>query len=160
MPFLEFYELLGSTFCDEKFENAQRSLIFSIIHQLLLCFILFVFRRVNLHLVESQFLFLIFDALLGLWVGAIDNGKSQVQEEEGTDEDERDEEKEDYWGVGLLIHDHNLWPALQCDALEHVEKGPEDVVKVGHVVVRIECGLATVVAYWARLTPADDLLAF
>ena len=104
-----------------------------------------------------QFLFLGFYTSLGFRVGAVDNGQSQVQEEKGTDEYDSNKEEEHCRMVCLLIHDNGLTPAFKCDTLEDVQKGPEDIVKVGHIVVRIERLLATEITARTFFVATNDL---
>lgn len=71
-------------------------------------------------LLENSLLGL-FLLLLGFRVFGLDDGQVQVEQEEGTEEDKRHEEEDDKWRVGLLVHDHDVRPALERHALENVE---------------------------------------
>ena len=84
----------------------------------------------------------------------------EIEKEKGTDEDHGHEKEESRAGVHLLVHDHDLRPTLKSDALKHVEKCPEDVVKVGYIIVRIERLFATVEANWTLNGTAQHLSAF
>lgn len=100
------------------------------------------------------------DLALRLGVGRVDDSQGQIQQEKGSDEDHGNEEEEHPWGVGLLVHDHDLGPALHSDALEDIEEGPGDVVEVSHVIVGVESVLAAEVPRGANLLTADDLFTF
>ena len=58
-----------------------------------------------------------------------------------------------------MIHDHDLTPALEGDALKDIEQSPEDVVEVGYVIVRIERLFSTVVPFTALIRTTENLLA-
>ena len=90
----------------------------------------------------------------------LNEGQDQIKKEECTNEHHGHEEEERPHGVGFLVHDHDLGPALHRDALEHVEQGPEDVIKVSDIVVRIERLSAAHVVGRAVKRATDDLLAF
>ena len=51
----------------------------------------------------------------------VDDSKCQVEQEEGADEYQEKEEEEDETGVHFLVHDHDVGPAFQGDALEYDE---------------------------------------
>lgn len=57
-----------------------------------------------------------------------------------------------------MIHDHDVGPALQRYTLKNIEEGPENIVEVGHVVIRIERLFAAEVASWAGKITANDLI--
>ena len=99
---------------------------------------------------SSISLLLILVLLLGGRVISLDDGQGKIEEEKGANEDERDEEKEGPGRVGLLVHDHNLTPALERDALEDIKERPEDIVEVRHIIVGIERLFTAVGAYWAH----------
>ena len=103
--------------------------------------------------------FFLLDPLLGRLVTGLDDGQEQIEQEECTDEHHGDEEEERPWRIRLLIHDHDLRPALHGDALEDIEQSPENVVEVGDVIVRIEGLPSTKVANWAAKRATNYLFA-
>ena len=84
---------------------------------------------------------------MSLTIGTLNDRQSQIEQEKRANEHHWHEKEDGQWWVRLLIHDHDLWPAFESDTLEDVEKSPENVVKVCHIVVRIEGRLATIVTY-------------
>ena len=54
----------------------------------------------------------------------VDDGEGEIEEEEGADEDEGHEEEERVVGVDSLIHDHDVGPAFERDALKDSHHGP------------------------------------
>ena len=57
---------------------------------------------------------------LGLRVCTLDDGQCQIEQEKRANKDHGDEEEYGERMVGLLVHDHDLGPALQRNALENV----------------------------------------
>ena len=106
-----------------------------------------------------QLPFLLLDPLLGRLVTGLDDGQEQIEQEEGTDEHHGNEEEEGPGCVGLLIHDHDLGPALHGDALEDIEQGPEYVVEIGDVILWVQGLPSTEVANWAAKGATNYLLA-
>ena len=84
--------------------------------------------------------------ILSLLVGCLDNGERQVEKEEGADEDHGHEEENGERRIHFLVHDHDFGPAFERDALEDIEERPENIVKIRHVEVGIQCLFATVIA--------------
>ena len=79
----------------------------------------------------------------------MDNGECQVEKEEGADEHHGDEEENGEGRIHFLVHNHDFGPAFERDALENVEEGPKNVVKIRHVEVGVQCLFATVITDWA-----------
>ena len=55
-----------------------------------------------------------------------------------------------------MVHDHNFGPTFERNALKHVEEGPENVVKVGDIIVRVKRLFTAIVACRAGLIATDD----
>lgn len=113
---------------------------------LIVALALLLARHSHQLLLLLELLLFTLDALLSLLVLGLNDGQGQVEQEKGTDEYHRHEEEERPWSVGLLVHDHNLGPALHSDALENIQEGPENIVKVGDVKVWVQRLLATEIA--------------
>ena len=94
-------------------------------------------------------LLLLLVLVVGLRELGVDDGEEQVQKEEGASEDHSDEDDEGNIVEGALHHALDVGPALQGDALEHVEQGVLDRVEVGHSIVGIVVLLAAEVPAWA-----------
>ena len=71
------------------------------------------------------------------WVLTLNDGKSQIKQEKGSNKDHRHEEEEGPRGVGFHVHDHDVWPSFQTDALENIEECPENVVEIRYIIVGI-----------------------
>ncbi len=89
------------------------------------------------------------NSYLSLRVGGLNDSQCEIKKEESTDKDHGYKKEYDQRRVGLLVHDHDFGPAFKSDALEDIEQGPEDIVKVGHIIVGIERHLTTEVSFWA-----------
>ena len=163
MTLSEHFESLRDSLSYEKLCHSQPALLLGVLldHGRLL---LVVFRLFwldpELILLFSESLFLFFDPGLGLWIWAIDDSQSQVQEEERSYKDQSDEEEKDEWCVCFLVHDHDVRPAFQGDALEDVEEWPEDVVEIGDIIVGIEGLFAAVVACRTFCVATDHFFTF
>lgn len=121
-----------------------------------------VLHLVVFHLVSVVFsllsLVLFLLLLLSIGEGSVDDGKGQVQQEEGTHEHDDDEE-EDHEGREAPPHDHHhIGPAFQGHALEGGEERVQHIVEVGHSVVWILVGLAAEVASRTVQVACTELL--
>ena len=158
----EALEFDGGSLGYEEGGHAQLVVVLGLVLVVVVFFVLISFfgHHGELFLLAAQLFFRLFLDALRLRVGTLDDSQGQIQQEIGTNEDQWHKEEEHPRSVGLLVHDHDLGPALERDALEHVEQGPEDVVKVGDVIVRVERALATKVALWALLTTTNHFFSF
>ena len=133
-------QFLGSTFGNEKLSNAKVAHSFLFIFRLLQIvfeIVSFLGGFSNLILFMSELGLLCLKTCLCFRILIIDDCECQIEEEEGADENESCEEEKYERRIGLLVHDHDIRPTLKRDALEDIQKGPKDVVKVRYIVVRV-----------------------
>ena len=90
-----------------------------------------------------------------LW---LDYGQSEVQKEEGTDEDQWDVKHEGYWGQWFLCCRHESRPAFQSHACEYGNQGIEYGVKIHLIEIGVPQGLATKVAGRALIVPTVEVV--
>ena len=93
---------------------------------------------------------------MGIIEWSVDDSKCQVKQEKCSDEHKRHEKQENVVGVHSLVVHHDVWPALESDALENGEQGPENIIEAGDVVVRVRYPLSTEIALLADLSTATD----
>jgi hypothetical protein len=86
-----------------------------------------------------------------------DDRKCQVQKEEGSNEDERNEKDDGKGRVGYLNCCHGGGPTFEGHTSEDGYQRVKDCVKVSLVEVRILEGLSTVVA-WGAVNIAAEII--
>ena len=131
---------LCGAFGYEKFCHAKVTLCLLLFLRLfMIVFVIITLLRSFSYLIlfMSQLGFLRFETCLSFRVRIIDDCQCQVEEEKGTDENESGEEEKDEGCVSFLVHNHDIRPTLECNALKYIKKRPEDVIKVRYIIVRV-----------------------
>ena len=154
---------LRSSLCYVEFSNSDLTTLSCVHLRFALYFIMHIFLLGLLHL-ELATLCLLLG--LGFFVlshrlteGAVDDGKSQIEEKEGSYEDHWDEEEESVISVCHLVHLLNITPSFERDALEDDQQCPKDIVEVGHLIVGIDVLFSAEVSIRTHhFTTADVIL--
>lgn len=83
---------------------------------------------------------------MSLWERWVDNSEQQIDQEEGSDEDHRQEQNKCNVIIRLLVHDHDVRPAFQRHTLEHNQERVHNIIAISDT----ECWV--VVLFAAEIT--------
>ena len=109
LPFGVCLKSFGGTFSDEVLSHSEMGGSCSTLIIVVVLCLLRLGRGLRLNLKLSARLFFRFVQVLLLdRVFGLDDGQIQIEQEKGAKEYQGNEEEDDEWRVGLLIHDHDI----------------------------------------------------
>ena len=88
----------------------------------------------------------------------VNNGQKQINQEKGTNENHWQEKNERDICIGLLIHDHDIRPALQSHTLEHNQQRIHYVVTISYTKGGILVLFAAKIAFRTSVVTATKVV--